>query len=370
MLIEAASDDSEIQLKSSGDAATKVWTIYKDSATDDLRLNQNGDKVTIDNSTGNVGLGTTTPTAAKLQVQTGSGDGIYAKSDSGTTAIFAVAGSAVGDEDEAAIVASSQEQCGIRAYSSSRAAMIASSEANVALSVSSGGSTAPAINVYHSRGGPAINASVNSGAGYPCIQAERFDGGTGLKGATSTGAGVVGVTHGEGFGVKGISYDPDGWCGGFVTNEGNGVTITTPAGKAGLSVVGGTKSAVVQTAGGARSLYCEEASEVWFSDYGFGKLESGVALVPIDPVFAQVVDLTGPYHVFVQAYDDADIYVSSRRSTGFEVRLRDGNPSAEFSYRLVAKRLGYEKERLAPAPWADEGGELLQGRAVPRQGED
>ena len=54
-----------------------------------------------------------------------------------------------------------------------------------------------------------------------------------------------------------------------------------------------------------RLLYVEESTEVWFSDYGFGQLVDGVAIVPIDPIFVQTVNLNEPYLVFVQAYGDA-----------------------------------------------------------------
>jgi hypothetical protein len=124
-------------------------------------------------------------------------------------------------------------------------------------------------------------------------------------------------------------------------------------GKVGLSVAGGSKNAVVRTADGSRLLYSEESSEVWFSDYGFGQLEDGVAVVPIDPVFAQTVNLAEPYHVFVQVYGVAEVYVTNRTPTQFEVQLLAGDAAAEFSYRLVAKRLGYEDARLERAPWAD-----------------
>ena len=42
-----------------------------------------------------------------------------------------------------------------------------------------------------------------------------------------------------------------------------------------------------------------------------------------------------------------------RTPLGFEVALRAGDPNAEFSYRIVAKRLGFEQKRLEPTPWAD-----------------
>jgi len=187
------------------------------------------------------------------------------------------------------------------------------------------------------------------------------------------GNGVIGLTKNTGaYGVLGVAQYTNAWAGGFQSTAGHGVAISTPPGKVGLSVVGGDKLAVVATADGARSLYCEEASEVWFADYGFGKLDGGVAVVAIDPVFAQTVNLSEPYHVFIQAYGDADLYVASRDADRFEVRLRSsdpaGDPAAEFSYRLVAKRVGYEEERLARAPWADNDANLYPGKAAPHQG--
>jgi hypothetical protein len=131
------------------------------------------------------------------------------------------------------------------------------------------------------------------------------------------------------------------------------VYISGASGKVGLSVAGGSKNAVVRTDEGSRLLYSEESSEVWFSDYGFGQLQDGKAVVAIDPLFAQTVNLAEPYHVFVQVYGDAEVYVSARMPQSFEVRLRDGDPGVQFSFRLVAKRLGFEDQRLAPAPWAD-----------------
>jgi hypothetical protein len=93
-------------------------------------------------------------------------------------------------------------------------------------------------------------------------------------------------------------------------------------------------------------LYAEESSEVWFADYGFGRLQNGRAIVPIDSLFAQTVSLQQPYHVFLQAYGDSALYVSNRTNTYFEVR---GAADIEFSYRLVAKRLGFEGKRLDAA---------------------
>jgi hypothetical protein len=135
--------------------------------------------------------------------------------------------------------------------------------------------------------------------------------------------------------------------------SGRGVYIETQGG-AGLQVVGGSKNAVVRTPSGAKALYTEESTEVWFTDYGFGKLTHGKGRIMFDPSFAQTINPDESYHVFVQPYGRAELYIAERTPLGFTVALKDGDPNAEFSYRIVAKRLGFEGKRLEPAPWADQ----------------
>jgi hypothetical protein len=65
------------------------------------------------------------------------------------------------------------------------------------------------------------------------------------------------------------------------------------------------------------------------------------------------VTLDQPYHVFVQPYGRAELYVEERTSLGFVIMLKDGDPNAEFGYRVLAKRSGFENRRLERAPWAD-----------------
>ncbi len=143
-----------------------------------------------------------------------------------------------------------------------------------------------------------------------------------------------------------------GWAALF-TGSSQGVMIMTNPGGTGLQVVNGSKSAIVPTTSGAKALYSEEATEVWFSDYGFGKLVNGRARVLIDPAFAETVSQEQAYHVFVQPYGPAELYVEERTNLGFVVKLKDGDPNVDFGYRVVAKRLGFERERLERAPWAD-----------------
>ncbi len=153
------------------------------------------------------------------------------------------------------------------------------------------------------------------------------------------------------------------YTGYFDARNGHGVYITTPTGKTGLSVAGGTKNAVVRVGEEARLMYSEEATGVWFADYGFGRLEDGVAVVAIDPAFAEAANLDEPYHVFVEPYGPAHLYVVRRTPAEFEVRALDGRADVEFSFRVVARRRGYEHERMRPAPWTEDDPHLFPGRA-------
>jgi len=315
--------------------------------------------------------------------------GVCGTSDSGT-GICGISGTAVGGEGSAGVVGSSTNNIGIAGYSAS--------------------SSIPAVAGFHSGDGPAVYGSC-SGA-YPCVKGLRNDDGIALAGFTDTGYGAYGhVSSVDGIGVVGTQTDhawdditsysvfgllkPGGlfggrngvvgftttedgcavmgiatqntsqtWAGRFLS-EGHGVYINVPIGHNGITV-NGFKSAVVPTNQGSRLLYCEESTEVWFSDHGFGRLQKGSTVVEIDPLFAQTVDLDQPYHVFIQVYGDADVYVSGRTADHFKVHLRDGDPNVEFSYRLMAKRAGYEKMRLEHAAWADNDPHMYPEKRLPR----
>ncbi len=113
----------------------------------------------------------------------------------------------------------------------------------------------------------------------------------------------------------------------------------------------GTKSAVVTTPDyGQRKLYTVESPENWFEDFGSAQLVNGQAAVLIEPIFAQTVNLTETYHVFLTPLGDCALYVSSKMPTSFSVKAIGGQTcSIAFDYRIVAKRLGYESLRLDSA---------------------
>jgi len=58
ILVDAASSNPELNLHASGKT---TWSMYQDANTGDLRFFQAGDKITFQNGTGNVGIGTTDP---------------------------------------------------------------------------------------------------------------------------------------------------------------------------------------------------------------------------------------------------------------------------------------------------------------------
>ncbi|MFQ5594631.1 MAG: hypothetical protein ACE5HA_10835 [Anaerolineae bacterium] len=110
----------------------------------------------------------------------------------------------------------------------------------------------------------------------------------------------------------------------------------------------GTKAAVVLTQShGMRALYALESTGVWFEDFGKAQLKDGVAVVEIDPLFAETVNLEVGYHVFLTPVGGwAPLYVVNQTPTSFEVRDASGKASITFDYRIVARRRGYENVRM------------------------
>jgi hypothetical protein len=163
----------------------------------------------------------------------------------------------------------------------------------------------------------------------------------GISGASysTSGRGVFGVAYastGTNYGVMGESYSP------------NGYGVYYLGGLAGT----GTKSAIVDTKDyGWRALYAMESPQNWFEDFGQATLTAGEAVVPIEPIFAQTVNLKKPYHVFLTPQDGfCSLYVTDKSSSSFTVRALEGaGCEITFDYRLIAPRRDYEDLRLKPA---------------------
>jgi len=112
----------------------------------------------------------------------------------------------------------------------------------------------------------------------------------------------------------------------------------------------GSKSAVVPVEKGQKmvALYAQESPENWFEDFGSGQLVSGMAVITLEPTFAQTVNTGTEYHVFLTPKGDCKgLYVTNETSGSFEVReTQSGHSNIAFDYRIVAHRKGFEKVRL------------------------
>ncbi|NLH10953.1 MAG: hypothetical protein GX464_06385, partial [Holophagae bacterium] len=176
------------------------------------------------------------------------------------------------------------------------------------------------------------NAAATSGTTYGVYGVSASTGGRGVAGhATST--------TGVNFGVLGRTSSASGYG---VYSAGNFAAT-------------GSKAAVVETHGfGWRHLYSMESPEVLFEDVGTARLVDGLAVVAIEPVFAQTVNLEQPYQVFLTAQGEGPVllWVAAKTAVSFTVRgvTLDGQAAkGAFDYRIIARRLGYEDTRMALA---------------------
>jgi hypothetical protein len=176
------------------------------------------------------------------------------------------------------------------------------------------------------------------------------------------GAGVVGSAD-NGIGVAGYNKAPSIATADFQNDETTRIDTPVLVTRGGhfdgfclIDVSGnlaciGTKSAVVPVDGGARkvALYAVEAPENWFEDAGSARLAHGSAVVHLEPTFAQTVNSSVEYHVFLTPNGDCKgLYVTSKSADSFEVHeLGGGVSSIAFDYRIMAHRKGYEDIRLA-----------------------
>lgn len=177
---------------------------------------------------------------------------------------------------------------------------------------------------------------------------------TGVFGETwSTAAGSAGVkgtlkqSGAQGRAIWGeASPNGTGWAGYF-----SGNVNVTGALTASSVTCGGSKCAVVQTSRGMTEVYSQESPEVWFEDFGEGRLQDGQAHIDLDPLYHETVTISKehPMKVFVSLNDDCKgVYVKRGLTDFVVIELQDGKSDAHFTYRVVAKRKGFEDKRLEP----------------------
>ncbi len=90
------------------------------------------------------------------------------------------------------------------------------------------------------------------------------------------------------------------------------------------------------------NMFCPEAPEILFQDYGTGELVNGKAYIKMDPIFTKNihVDKENPIKVFVQLEGDCKgVYVTNKTADGFEVvELQGGTSNVPFSWTVTATR--------------------------------
>src|SRR5262249_41640191 len=150
--------------------------------------------------------------------------------------------------------------------------------------------------------------------------------------SSENGAAFLGTafsTTGFTTGVAGQVMSPNGTAGVFDNLAGQGFIVQGLSGSnstqvfsvdaAGNLVVSGTitsggasASATKLLDGRTVSLYPVQSPEIWFEDFGSGKLTAGRAWVALEPSFAQATNSSLTYHVFLTPNGESKgLYVSS-----------------------------------------------------------
>lgn len=105
----------------------------------------------------------------------------------------------------------------------------------------------------------------------------------------------------------------------------------------------GTVSTTAEGLNGDRvTLHCTEAPEIYFEDYGQGKLVNGRAHIEIDPIVAKNITVNSkhPLRVYIQLEGDCKgVFVTNKTANSFDViELQNGNSNTAFQYHIVGNR--------------------------------
>ena len=112
-----------------------------------------------------------------------------------------------------------------------------------------------------------------------------------------------------------------------------------------FQVIYGTKSRVAETKSFSdRLLYCYETPTPLFGDLGCGRTnDKGIAIIDIDPIFAETVSADAEYQVFLQKEGSGDIWIEEKEQEYFVVK---GTPNLKFSWEIKCMQKGFEHLRL------------------------
>jgi len=181
--------------------------------------------------------------------------------------------------------------------------------------------------------------------GFAAISTGTLGVGNTQTGSTLAATGSGGAFTGLNFGVygKANSSANDSW-GGYFVNGTTGAYVGGRTGGTNYAILSaGTKSTIVKDLNDKPVvMFCTEAPEVLFQDYGIAQLVNGKAHVTLDPVFANAIFVSSerPLKVFIQLEGDCKgVYVSNKTADGFDVtELQGGSSNVSFSWTVVANR--------------------------------
>lgn len=258
------------------------------------------------------------------------------------------------------------------------------------------GQTSNGIGVFgnSSNGGPGVYG-YSTAAKYPGVEGKSTSsvgvGGTssvkaGVEGTSSANSGVYGISTAKGFpGVRGQNLGTtNGGNGGvfessdttgsyealvaeghstntnlfyaYSNTSGGGYCLINSVGNLTCSgtISGGSSLRVRQSNSSGQHVlaYAPEATSATIEDLGEARLEGGRAIVRFDRDFASTIDRSVGYLVFLTPMGDTrGLYVRLKTPAGFEVRETEGGRSSLlFDYRIVARPLGANGDRLPLAP--------------------
>lgn len=171
--------------------------------------------------------------------------------------------------------------------------------------------------------------------------------GNGLATYPAPASGCGGAFSGTSLGVYGVASNlgTGNWGGYFANGNANGWAYV--GGRSGttdykINGPGSVSTIVKNTKGEYVNLYCPEAPEILFQDFGKGKLINGFVHIDLDKDFAKNVTINEkhPLRVIVQLEGDCKgVYVTNQNSTGFDVKeLQGGNSNVLFTYFVTANR--------------------------------
>ena len=326
--------------------------------------------VTVENNTGNVGIGTSSPeTDLHIQATSGAGEGVIIDGDTYGCPV---------------IILRNTNTYGSMVYGFGRSG--GTYYAGIELEIDSSGTEVNKMVLYNNNPG-AIEFEIKpSSSGvqtlmrmppdasrvsmlkplsldYSRTYVTAYDGSSNhwvTTGGSEPGSCLMSFIGTGSGSATAVNIAPGGGTGLYVNTSKNvGVGTSSPGTNrlyvSGSFAASGTKSAVVRTEEGPKALYCQESPEVWFEDFGSGKIVDGKAVVKLKRDFLQTVTINEKYpmKVFIQMSDTRVKYKLTKGFDYFTIEVVEGpTDDVEFDYRVVAKRKGYEDRRLDPVPSA------------------